>query len=84
MTGEQVLDLLLTLLSPLWVNGEVDEHPACLFGQCQLVACEPHRLSRHTDDTSVDDAGEKRRHDELILDQTSQNYTRARLTPTII
>ena len=28
--GNQVPDLLLALLSPLWVSGEVDEHPACL------------------------------------------------------
>ena len=29
VAGKQTLDLPFALLSPLWMNGKVDEHPAC-------------------------------------------------------
>ena len=32
VVGKEALDFLPALLSPLLVDGEVDEHPACLLG----------------------------------------------------
>jgi len=43
VTRKHVLDLV-ALLSPLWVNGEVDEYPACLFGDRQVVVA--NRVTR--------------------------------------
>ena len=32
VTGEQILNLLLALLSPLWVDGKMYKHPARFLG----------------------------------------------------
>ena len=34
VTGDQALNFVLTLLSPLWMNGEMNEHPARYFADC--------------------------------------------------
>ena len=64
MARKHDLDLLLTLLYPLGVDGEVYEHPASFSqGGDQLPPSRARQIL--TDEAWIDDAHEKDPHDEL-------------------